>query len=47
MAYLPIQPRVRDRVNDWLASMAARGFVVAEADLRRACRTRAEDQEDA
>lgn len=44
-AYLPVTPAVRDRVNEWLAGMAARGFVAAEADIRRACRTRPEDME--
>lgn len=27
MAFLPVEPDVRDAANEWLASMAARGFV--------------------
>lgn len=26
-AYLPVLPEVRDAANEWLAAMAARGFV--------------------
>lgn len=44
MAYLPVTPRVRERVDGWLAAMAARGFVPAERDIARACRTRPEDE---
>lgn len=44
-AYLPLLPGVRDRVNDYLAGMAARGFGVTESMLREVCRTRPEDLE--
>lgn len=43
MAYLPVLPATKARVNDYLAGMAARGFGVDEAMLRQACRTSAAD----
>lgn len=44
MSYLPILPRVRDRVNAYLRGMAARGFGVTEPMLREACTTRPCDE---
>ena len=44
-AYLPLLPGVRDRVNEYLAGMAARGFGVTEPMLREVCRTRPADLE--
>jgi hypothetical protein len=44
-AYLPLLPGVRDRVNEYLAGMAARGFGVTESMLREVCRTRPDDLE--
>ena len=44
MAYLPLLPKVKARVNEWLASMAARGFVVDDRQLPEICATRPEDE---
>lgn len=45
MAYLPVLPGTKARVNDYLAGMAARGFGVTESMLSEACRTHPEDME--
>lgn len=47
MAYLPLMPKTKRRVNEYLAGMAARGFGVTPSMLRQACRSRPEDFEDA
>jgi hypothetical protein len=38
MAFLPLPPEAKARVNDYLAGMAARGFGVTQTMLREACR---------
>lgn len=45
-AYLPVTPEVRDRANEYLAGMAARGFGVTESMLREVCQTRPADLEE-
>lgn len=47
MTYLPLLPKIKDRVNDYLAGMAARGFVVDDAMLREVCKTKPCDDEPA
>ena len=45
MAYLPLMPATKARVNAYLCGMAHRGFGVTETMLFEVCRIRPEDME--